>query len=92
MNIALGLAQCMRNAWHMLDFVVFKANEFGGNEDITLKNILVLILGGIMLVKFVRFCMGGNFNTSSDRVNYEMFSEYVTHPHMFSAYDRRKKP
>lgn len=90
MNIALGLAQCMRNAWHMLDFVIFEASSFGGNQDITLKNILTLILGGIVLVKFVRFCMGGNFNSSSDRVNFEMFSNYVTHPYMFSYKDRRK--
>ena len=57
MNIALGLAQCMRNAWHMLDVVIFDANSFGGNQDITLKNILVLVLGAVLLVKFVRFFM-----------------------------------
>lgn len=32
MDIARGLAMCMRQAWHCLDFVIFDANSFGGNE------------------------------------------------------------
>lgn len=89
MDIARGLAMCMRQAWHCLDFVIFDANSFGGNEDITLKHILILILGGIMLIKFIHFCMGGNFDVRSNRVNYSDFSEYVTHPWGNTMRERR---
>lgn len=88
MDIARGLAMCIRNAWRCLDIVVFDAGSFGGNQDVTLKHLLVFVLGAIVLVKFVRFCMGGSFNSAGDRANYETFSNFVTHPYGTSLSER----
>ena len=91
MDIARGLAICIRNAWRCLDVVVFDAGSFGGNQDVTLKNILVLVLGAILLVKFVRFCMGGSFNSAGDRANYHDFMSFASYPYQDTLSERNKR-
>lgn len=63
-----GFALVIQTAWDALDIVIFPAGSFGQHDDITLFYILLFSLGAVMLIKFVRYCMGGNFNEFTEKV------------------------
>lgn len=67
MNYSNGFRLIIETAWGLFDTVIIPSGSFGNHGDITFMNILLLGLGGLMLVKFVRFCMGGNFNSFHDK-------------------------
>lgn len=62
-----GFQLIINSAWNLLNTVIIPSGSFGSHGDITFMNILMLGLGGLILVKFVRFCMGGNFNSFHDK-------------------------
>lgn len=64
---AEGLRIIMNTAMMMLNFVVIPANAFGNHGAVSFWQVFVLGLGGVFLVKFVRYCMGGNFNEFGDK-------------------------
>lgn len=67
MNIGEGFRNIMLAVWNMFsNTVIFPAGVVGNSSNITLLNILMLGLGALFSVKFVRYCLGGHFNVSND--------------------------
>ena len=66
MNYSSGFQLIINTAWDLLSTVIVPAGSFGNEADITFLNIALLGVGGIFLVKFYRFCVGGNFNQFHD--------------------------
>lgn len=67
MNIGAGFRNIMLAVWNMFNnTVIFPAGVVGNSNNITLLNILMLGLGAMFSVKFVRYCLGGHFNVSND--------------------------
>lgn len=64
---AEGLRIIMNTAFMMLNFVIIPENAFGTHRAVSFWQIFVLGLGGVFLIKFVRFCMGGQFNSMRDK-------------------------
>ena len=62
-----GFLIVINTAWSMLNFTIIPAGSFGTHGNITFLNFLTLGLGGIMLLKFFRYCLGGNFNDVTDK-------------------------
>lgn len=68
MNIGDGFRNIMLSAWNIIAYtVVLPAGSVGNSSDITLLNILMLGLGTLVSVKFVRYCLGGHFNVAADK-------------------------
>ena len=68
MNIADGFRNIMLSAWNIIAYtVVIPSGTVGNSSDITLLNILMLGLGTLFSVKFVRYCLGGHFNVAADK-------------------------
>ena len=63
-----GFRLIIDTAWSMLNITILPAGAFGDHGNITFVNILVLGLGALFTAKFLRFCMGGHFNFSEDKV------------------------
>lgn len=63
-----GFQLIINTAWSMLNITILPAGAFGEHGNITFFNILVLGLGALFTAKFLRFCMGGHFNSTLDKV------------------------
>lgn len=63
-----GFQLIINTAWSMLNITILPAGAFGDHGNITFLNILLLGLGALFTTKFLRFCLGGHFNFSNDKV------------------------
>lgn len=87
-NYSSGFQLIINTAWNLLNTVIIPSGSFGNESDITFINLLLLGVGGLILVKFVRFCMGGNFNSFHDKYKPNTkVDKYGINDFMHSEYD-----